>query len=51
MICPYDLAYNFIDTYRACQKLQSDYPDARYIPKRSVVIKNKRRNAGGKKKK
>lgn len=38
----------YMDAYRMT-RFQEDFPDARYIPKRSTVIKNKKRNARKKK--
>lgn len=37
----------YINEYRNI-RFKEDFPDARYIPKRSTVIKNKRRKANNK---
>jgi hypothetical protein len=39
----------YLDVYRN-MRYQEDFPDAKYIPKRSTVIKNKKKNKRRKKK-
>ena len=39
----------YLDVYRN-MRFQEDFPNAKYIPKRSTVIKNKKRNTNKKNK-